>query len=84
MELNKLNYKIRRRFLQISVVLLILSFLIGWFVFINSRENVTDIKDTTVYIENSKVHVFGDVYSLDFPNKISMHYPYLLVVEPNS
>lgn len=83
MELNKLNYK-TRRILQLSIVLLLLSFLIGWFVFINSRENITDTKDTTVYIENSTLHVFGDVYSLDFPNKISMHYPYLLVVEPNS
>ena len=83
MELNKLNYK-TRRILQLSVVLLLLSFLIGWFVFINSKESITDTKDTTVYIENSTVHVFGDVYSLDFPNKISMHYPYLLLVEPNS
>lgn len=81
--MNKLNYKTRRIF-QLSIVLLLLLFLIAWFVFINSRENVTDTKDTTIYIENSTVHVFGDVYSLDFPNKISMHYPYLLVVEPNS
>ena len=83
MKTNKLSPK-TKKILQFSIILVLMSFLIGWFVFFKPNVEEPTLKNDKVYIEESTLYVFEDTYSLNFPNKISMHYPYLLVAEPNS
>lgn len=79
-ELNPFNVK-QQKLLQYGVILILVLFLIVYFV-IASRTQGIHLKNTTVYLENSKLQVFGDAYSLEtYPDKILMHYPYLLVIQ---
>lgn len=49
----------------------------------NRKEPTPTLKNTTVYIHDSNLQVFDDSYSLaQFPDRISLHYPYLLVIKP--
>jgi hypothetical protein len=73
-ELNPLD-KNQRKLLQWGVVLMLLVFLIGYF-FVVSRKNIT------VYLENQNLHVFDESMTFSYPDRLSMHYPYLLVVKP--
>lgn len=80
---NTLTNK-QRRSLQIGVGILLILFLIGFFLFKNKKEVVAPkLKNTTVYIQDSKLQVFDDTYSLaQYPDRISLHFPYLLVIKP--
>lgn len=72
--LNPLD-KNQRKLLQWGVVLMLAVFLIAFF-FITSK------KDTTVYLENQNLHIFADSMPFGYPDRLSMHYPYFLVVKP--
>lgn len=73
-ELNPLD-KNQRKLLQFGVVLMLLVFLIGYFFFV-SRKN------QTVYLENQNLHIFDESMTFAYPDRLSMHYPYFLVVKP--
>ncbi len=73
-ELNPLNQS-QRKLLQLGVVLLLGIFLIGYF-FVISK------KTTTVYLQDENLHIFEDSMQFSYPDRLSMHYPYLLVVQP--
>lgn len=82
MELNHLS-KNQRKLLQLGVVLLLAVFLIGYFFFLNKKEPEKNIKNTSVYLKNQKLYVFDNTYSLeDYSDRVSMHYPYFLVIKP--
>lgn len=74
-ELNPLNKK-QRKLLQYGVVLMLLVFLAGYFFFI------TRSKNTSVYLQDSKLQVFDESIDFAYPDLLEMHYPYLLVVKP--
>lgn len=73
-ELNPLNQN-QRRLLQLGVSLLLGLFLIVYFFFLSKKNN-------TVYLENQNLHVFDDLITFSYPDRLSLHYPYLLVVKP--
>ncbi len=73
-ELNPLD-KNQRKLLQFGVVLMLCVFLLGYFIFVTK-------KNTTVYLENQNLHVFDESMTFAYPDRLSMHYPYLLVVKP--
>ncbi len=72
--LNPLD-KNQRKLLQWGVVLMLCVFLIGYFLFVSKN-------DTTVYLENQNLHVFADSMNFSYPDRLSMHYPYFLVIQP--
>lgn len=79
-ELNPFNVK-QRKLLQYGVILILTLFLFVYFAFMLKPHNQTP-KNTTVYLENSKLQVFDDSYSLEtYPDKVLMHFPYLLVIQ---
>ena len=81
-QLNPLNSN-QRKLLQIGVVLLLVVFLAAWFFFMKKPAEEAKLTNNTVYIEDSILYVFDDSYSLaQYPNRVSMHYPYLLVILP--
>lgn len=55
---------------------MLLVFLAGYFFF------VTRSKNTSVYLENSKLQVFEESIDFVYPDELEVHYPYLLVVKP--
>lgn len=72
-----------RKFLQIAIVILLVGFLLAWFLLKSKQKPEQGSQNKEVYIQDSIVHVFGDEHSLaDYPNRISIHYPYLLVIKP--
>jgi len=75
--------KKQRRILQITVAIIALVF-IGIFLFFTQKEKPAEtLKNTTVYVQNSKLQVFDDKYDISqYPDRISLHYPYLLVIKP--
>jgi len=80
--LNNLDSS-QRRILQFGIVIILAIFLAGYFFFTNKPKVEEPTKDTTVYIENSILHVFGKSTSIaKYPNRVSVHYPYLLVIKP--
>ena len=81
-ELNPLNFK-TRKLLQLGVALILSIFLIGFFLLIKKTPE-SKLTNNTVYLENTNLYVFDDTYSLSqYPDKVLMHYPYLLVVKPS-
>lgn len=73
--LNPLD-KNRRKTLQIAVVVLLIIFLVLYFLFLNRTKN------DTVVLSGETLTVFDDTYILKpYPDKILMHYPYLLIVQ---
>lgn len=81
-EENKLTKK-QRRFLQIGVVTLLVIFIAGFFFFTRKKEEPQPkLKNSTVYLQDSKLQVFDDSYPVVYPDRISLHYPYLLVIRP--
>jgi len=81
-ELNPFNLK-QRKLLQIGVVLILALFLIGYFL-LAKKTPESKLKNNTVYLENSALQVFDDTYSLSqYPDKVLMHYPYLLIIKPS-
>lgn len=81
-ELNPFNLK-TRKLLQLGVALILLIFLIGFFLLIKKTPE-SKLKNDTVYLENTNLYVFDDTYLLSqYPDKVLMHYPYLLVVKPS-
>lgn len=80
--MDTLTHK-QRRLLQLGVILVLVLFL-AWF-FVIKRTTITNInepKNKTVYIQNSKLFVFDDTYPINpYPDKILMHYPYLMVIK---
>ncbi len=66
----------QRRILQLGVVFLLCIFLIGYF-FMMSRT-----KNTTVYLQNETLQVFDETIPFAYPDKLELHFPYLLVVKP--
>ncbi len=76
--------KSQRRLLQFGVVVMLALFLGVWFYFIRPDNSDLGLQNETVYIEDSTIHVFDDIYSLEeYPNRIALHYPYLMVIRPN-
>jgi len=81
-ELNPLNQN-QRRMLQLGVVLLLGLFLAGYFLLRKSPTPEQSTKNNTAYIEDSVLHVFDDTISIaEYPNRVVVHYPYLLVILP--
>lgn len=71
----------QRKLLAFGVVLILVLFL-AWY-FLVSKKQSRHI-NTTVYLQDSKLYVFDDTYRLNhFPDKVLMHYPYLLIVQAN-
>lgn len=82
-ETNQLNKKMRRS-LQIGVVLLLALFLSVYLLLMRKPTTAPAVKNPTVYIQNSNLQVFDDSYSLaQYPDRVSLHYPYLLVIKPS-
>ncbi len=81
-ELNPLNQN-QRRMLQLGVVVLLGIFLAGYFLLRKSPTPEEQLKNNTVYIEDSVLHVFDDTISIaEYPSRVTVHYPYLLVILP--
>ncbi len=75
--------KKQRRILQIAVAVIVLIFIVGFFFFSRKEEPIATLKNTTVYIQASKLQVFDDNYDISqYPDRISLHYPYLLIIKP--
>ena len=74
----------QRKYLQLGVLALLGIFLTVYFIFFTKKSpTVPEIKNTSVYIENSVLHAFNDTISIaQYPNRVSMHYPYLFVIKP--
>lgn len=73
----------QRRILQIGIGLILAVFLIGYFFITQKKEEKPALKNSTVYIQDSKLHAFDDTYSLEqYPDRVAMHYPYLLMIKP--
>lgn len=75
----------QRRFIQFGVLIVLAVFIVIYVLFFNKTITVapTIDKNKSVYIENSVLYAFEDKISLaQYPNRIAMHYPYLLVVKP--
>ncbi len=76
--------KKQRRILQIAVAIIALVFMAGFLYFTQKNEPTSTLKNETVYVQNSKLQVFDDNYDVSqYPDRISLHYPYLLVIKPN-
>lgn len=79
-ELNPLNANLRH-LLQWGVILILALFLIIYFVFLSKGQN--KIKNNTVYLQNGNLQVFDDKIAVSqFPDKIALHYPYLVIIKP--
>ncbi len=75
--------KKQRRFLQIAVGIIVLIFIIGFILLTHKSEPSPTLKNGTVYVQDSNLQVFDDSYSLaQFPDRVSLHYPYILVIKP--
>lgn len=80
-ELNPLNQN-QKKLLQFGVVLVAALLILGFFAFTNKKSSLISLKNNTVYMQDSKLYVFDDVYNLQtYPDKVLMHYPYLLVIQ---
>ena len=78
-ELNPIDAN-QRKLLAFGVVLILAVFLIIYLFFIS--KNINDNQNNTVYLQDTNLYVFDDVYTLkQFPDKVLMHYPYLLIVQ---
>ncbi|QQG40573.1 MAG: hypothetical protein HYV37_03320 [Candidatus Levyibacteriota bacterium] len=78
---NTLTKKQRRVF-QLGVFILLVLFMIGFFFFNQKKEEQPTLKNTTVYLQDDKLKVFDDAYSFEYPDRMSLHYPYFLVIKP--
>lgn len=77
--------KKHRRLLQIAVGVIALIFIAGFFFFSRREEPISTLKNNTVYVQNSTLQVFDDSYDISqYPDRISLHYPYLLVIKPTA
>ena len=72
--LNPLS-KNQRKLLQWGVVLMLCVFLVGYFLF-------QEQKNTSVFVDDQQLHAFDEIIPLEYPNRIELHNPYLLVVQP--
>lgn len=72
--LNPLSRK-QRKLLQWGVVLMLCVFLISYFLF-------QEQKNTSVFVSDQQLHAFDEIMPLEYPNRIELHDPYLLVVQP--
>lgn len=72
-----------RRILQFGVVIVLAVFL-GLYLYLSNKPNDLIAEEKTIYLENSKLHVFNDIYSFDgYPDKLLFHYPYFIHVKGN-
>ena len=67
--------KNQRKLLQYGVVLMLCVFLVGYFL-------LQEQKNTSVFVDDQQLHAFDEIISLEYPNRIELHEPYLLVVQP--
>lgn len=75
----------QRRYLQFGVVFALAVFLVICFVFFNKTKSPDEpsVKNTSIYIQDSVLYAFDDTVSLaQYPNRVAMHYPYLLAIQP--
>lgn len=72
--LNPLSKK-QRKLLQWGVVLILCAFLVAYFLF-------QEQKNTSVFVDDQQLHAFDEIMPLEYPNRIELHEPYLLVVQP--
>lgn len=80
-ELNPLDAN-QRKLLAFGVVLMLAVFLIWHFFFMSKKNSNQQVKNNTAYLQDSKLYVFDEVYSLkQYPDKVLVHYPYLLIVQ---
>lgn len=76
-----LNKNMRRK-LQFGVTLLLVLFIVGYFFVTNKKTSLVGPINNTVYLQDSKLYVFDDIYTMKpYPDKVLMHYPYLLIVQ---
>lgn len=69
--------------LQFGVIVLLGIFLAGYFLLKKSPNPEQSTKNYTAFIEDSVLHVFDDTISIaEYPSRVSVHYPYLLVILP--
>ena len=67
--------KNQRKLLQYGVVLMLCVFLVGYFL-------LQEQKNTSVFVDDQQLHAFDEIISLEYPNRIELPEPYLLVVQP--
>jgi len=81
-ELNQLTTN-QRNVLQLGVAVALVVFLAGFFLLRKSPTPESEQKNETVYIQDSTLYVFDDTISIaEYPSRVSVHYPYLLVILP--
>ncbi len=77
-ELNPLNQEQRRK-IQIGVFFALALFLIVYFLLLSQK----NIRNNTVILKESTLQVFDDTYKIGkFPDRVDIHYPFLLIVKP--
>ena len=80
-QLNKFDVN-QRRLLQLGVILILILFL-GVYFFLQWKDKSL-LGNNGVYLENTQLHVFNDTYTFNgYPDRILIHYPYLLYVQGN-
>lgn len=75
----------QRRIIQLVVLIVLTIFIAIYVLFFNKKITVapTINENKSVYIENSVLYAFEDKLSLtQYPNRIVIHYPYLLAIKP--
>lgn len=69
----------KRKLLQIGVVIILIMFIILYFFLAKDNSNL-QVKNRSIYIQNSTVTVFDDTYSIEkYPDKVLFHFPYVIV-----
>src|SRR3989338_4958647 len=79
-QLNQLS-KNQRKLLQFGVILILIIFLV-YYLFFRKEGNINSVRNNTVTLQDSKLQVFDDTYTLKpYPDRMLMHYPYFLVIQ---
>ncbi len=78
--LNPFNQN-QRKLIQFGIVFLLLVFFVVLYVIFKHN---TPTKPSGVVLSDSKLQVFDQTYDhFDYPDRISVHYPYLLIIQPD-
>lgn len=69
----------KRKLLQISVAIILIMFIILYFFIAKDNSNL-QVKNRSIYIQDSFITVFDDTYSIEkYPDKVLFHFPYVIV-----
>jgi len=69
----------KRRLLLIGVAIIVIVFTFLYFYLLKNNTYI-QVKNRSIYIQNSTVTVFDDTYSIEkYPDKVLFHFPYVIV-----